>query len=193
MNLHQLVPDQPFDSGKCQEYSMDLNSMDTGGLSCCKMCRSRTSGGTSESRKPGKTSHYGYVSFAKIMTRTTIFHVNLKLAMLLLVCLQFSLASADVNPNSNRIGKPKFRDRTKDKILHIGGIFPMTGSWAGGKGCRPAIEMALEDINMKPDILPGYTLKMVANDSQVSASAGVVHPQSYLPDKLYLFRIRHIT
>ena len=55
-----------------------------------------------------------------------------------------------------------------DKPLYIGGIFPMTGSWAGGKGCRPAVDMALEDVNNHPDILPGYTLNMVANDSMVS-------------------------
>ena len=55
-----------------------------------------------------------------------------------------------------------------NKQLYIGGIFPMTGGWAGGKGCRPAVDMALEDINKHPDILQGYTLNMVANDSMVS-------------------------
>ena len=60
-----------------------------------------------------------------------------------------------------------------DKPLYIGGIFPMTGGWAGGKGCRPAVDMALHDVNIHPDILPGYTLNMVANDSMVS------HPHTY--------------
>lgn len=54
------------------------------------------------------------------------------------------------------------------KPLYIGGIFPMTGGWAGGRGCRPAVYMALEDVNKRPDLLPGYKLKMVANDSRVS-------------------------
>ena len=62
-------------------------------------------------------------------------------------------------PRGNRPG----RERT----LHIGGMFPMAGSWAGGKGCRPAVEMALEDVNERMDILPGYALKMVSNDSKV--------------------------
>ena len=57
----------------------------------------------------------------------------------------------------------------KDKVLYIGGIFPMTGGWAGGKGCRPAVDMALEDVNSNENILPGYRLEMFANDSMVSA------------------------
>ena len=56
----------------------------------------------------------------------------------------------------------------KRQTLYIGGIFPMTGGWAGGKGCRPAVDMALEDVNNRTDILPGYVLEMVANDSEVS-------------------------
>ena len=56
----------------------------------------------------------------------------------------------------------------KTKTLYIGGIFPMSGAWAGGLGCRPAVDMAFEDINSRLDILPGYHLEMVSNDSHVS-------------------------
>ncbi len=52
-------------------------------------------------------------------------------------------------------------------LLHIGGIFPMIGGWAGGKGCRPAVLMALEDVNSNPDIFPGFRLQMIHNDSKV--------------------------
>ena len=57
------------------------------------------------------------------------------------------------------------------KPLYIGGIFPMSGKrgWQGGQGCRPAVDMALDDVNDKQDILPGYHLHMVANDSKVSS------------------------
>lgn len=52
--------------------------------------------------------------------------------------------------------------------LYIGGTFPNSGgSWDGGKGCLPAAEMALEDVNNRTDILPGYELQMIWNDSQV--------------------------
>ena len=44
----------------------------------------------------------------------------------------------------------------------------MTGSWAGGQGCYPAIEMALKDVNSRRDLLPGYRLHMVGNNSMVS-------------------------
>lgn len=57
--------------------------------------------------------------------------------------------------------------KNKTKELYIGGIFPMTGGWAGGKGCRPAVNMALEDVNSRPNILPGFTLVLFGNDSKV--------------------------
>ena len=56
----------------------------------------------------------------------------------------------------------------KVKNLTIGGIFPMSGSWAGGQGCLPAVQMALEDVNRRQDILPDYNLHMDFDDSQVS-------------------------
>lgn len=46
----------------------------------------------------------------------------------------------------------------------------MDGAWAGGKGCKPAVDMALEDVNRRSDILHGYKLIMVANDSQVKSA-----------------------
>lgn len=58
-------------------------------------------------------------------------------------------------------------------ILNFGAIFPMTGkSWAGGQGCKPAVEMALKDVNERSDILPGYKLKMVWNDSECNPGLG---------------------
>ncbi|XP_074654114.1 gamma-aminobutyric acid type B receptor subunit 1-like [Tubulanus polymorphus] len=60
----------------------------------------------------------------------------------------------------------------KEKTLYVGGIFPMTGSWAGGQGCLPSALLALDDINNQTDILPEYRLEMVYNDSQCSAGLG---------------------
>ena len=57
--------------------------------------------------------------------------------------------------------------RQKSGTLHIGGIFPMRGAWAGGKGCRPAVDIALEDINDRKDLLPNFKLEMLAHDSRV--------------------------
>lgn len=56
--------------------------------------------------------------------------------------------------------------------LHIGGIFPMSASisgWAGGQACLPAALMALDDINNRHDVIPGYKLVLHGhkNDSRV--------------------------
>uniref|UniRef100_A0AC35U5F1 ANF_receptor domain-containing protein n=1 Tax=Rhabditophanes sp. KR3021 TaxID=114890 RepID=A0AC35U5F1_9BILA len=55
------------------------------------------------------------------------------------------------------------------KELHIGGVFPMeagTGGWAGGQACLPAVNMALEDVNNDPTILPGYSLILHHHNSK---------------------------
>lgn len=54
--------------------------------------------------------------------------------------------------------------------LHIGGIFPINGKggWQGGQACQPAAELALEDVNSKSDLLPGFKLTLYSNDSEVS-------------------------
>ena len=55
-----------------------------------------------------------------------------------------------------------------DKIpIYLGGFFAYTGAWAS-TGVLPAVEMALEHINARPDILADYDLRMVWNDSGVS-------------------------
>ena len=55
---------------------------------------------------------------------------------------------------------------TKD--LWLLGLFPFSGSWSGGLGQLPAVEMGLRDVNADPDMLPGYTLHMTVNDTSVS-------------------------
>lgn len=67
----------------------------------------------------------------------------------------------------------------KSKNLTIGGIFPMSGSWAGGIGCKPAVEMALEDVNARMDILEDYHLHMQSDDSKVSVDLLIVKHQPY--------------
>lgn len=54
------------------------------------------------------------------------------------------------------------------KEIWMIGLFPMKGSWAGGLGQKPAVEMGLEDVNADPNILPGYKLLMTDDDTQVS-------------------------
>lgn len=65
-----------------------------------------------------------------------------------------------VKPNSARVYDE----------LHIGGIFPIAGKggWQGGQACMPAARLALEDVNSKNNLLPGFKLTLHSNDSEVS-------------------------
>lgn len=57
-----------------------------------------------------------------------------------------------------------------DKVneLHVGGIFPMIGSWPGGQSCLPSAIMALNEINLNTRILPNYKLTLTWYNSEVS-------------------------
>lgn len=61
-------------------------------------------------------------------------------------------------------------DGERPDELHIGGIFPIAGKggWQGGQACMPAARLALEDVNNREDLLPGYKLILHSNDSEVS-------------------------
>ncbi|PVD28713.1 hypothetical protein C0Q70_11307 [Pomacea canaliculata] len=61
-------------------------------------------------------------------------------------------------------------EKTRD--LYIMGLYPRSGSWQGGESMLTASLMAVRQINSMPDILPGYRLNIIANDTLVSV--GVV-------------------
>jgi len=65
--------------------------------------------------------------------------------------------------------KAGFVSLSDDNVLHIGGIFPIAGQggWQGGQACHPAAQLALDDVNKRPDLLPGYQLQLHWNDSEV--------------------------
>lgn len=76
---------------------------------------------------------------------------------------------------------------TKLKTLHIAGFFPMTGTggWIGGSGCLPAAMMALDDVNARTDLLPGYKLELSYEDSQCNPgkAARFMYEMIYHPPK----------
>ena len=47
-------------------------------------------------------------------------------------------------------------------------MFPQTGEWAGGEAAFPAALKALNQINRREDILPGYYLNLSAYDTRVN-------------------------
>ena len=51
--------------------------------------------------------------------------------------------------------------------LYIGGLLPFSGGW-DGSGLVPGIDLALEQVNAREDLLVDYELKIVWNDTQVS-------------------------
>ncbi|XP_064213785.1 gamma-aminobutyric acid type B receptor subunit 1 isoform X3 [Tribolium castaneum] len=78
-----------------------------------------------------------------------------------------------------------------NNVLHIGGIFPINGKggWQGGQACMPAANLALEDVNRRKDLLPGYALKLHSNDSECEPglAASVMYNLLYnKPQKLML-------
>merc|ERR1712223_1575020 len=63
---------------------------------------------------------------------------------------------------------------SQETEIHLAGIFPINGveGWQGGQACEPAAKLALEDVNAKKDLLPGYTLRLHWNDSGCDAGRG---------------------
>jgi hypothetical protein len=47
-------------------------------------------------------------------------------------------------------------------------MFPQTGEWAGGEAAFPAAIKALDQINQREDVLPGYYLNLSAYDTRVN-------------------------
>ncbi|XP_055634999.1 gamma-aminobutyric acid type B receptor subunit 1 [Toxorhynchites rutilus septentrionalis] len=75
--------------------------------------------------------------------------------------------------------------------LHIGGIFPINGKggWQGGQACMPAAKLALQDVNEKEDLLPGFNLTLHSNDSECEPGLGASVMYNLLynaPQKLML-------
>lgn len=55
------------------------------------------------------------------------------------------------------------------KTLYFMTFLPMSGGgWTGGYICLPAMNLAIEHVNARADILPGYKLNMIWVDTMVS-------------------------
>ena len=57
------------------------------------------------------------------------------------------------------------------KHLTIGAYSPLTPAcqWTGGHAVKKVVKLALSQVNNRSDILPGYKLQMVLNDTKVCA------------------------
>ncbi|KAA0201470.1 hypothetical protein HAZT_HAZT003674, partial [Hyalella azteca] len=100
---------------------------------------------------------------------------------LLFVLLLSCLVSGAIDPGAE----------DEEKVLHIGGIFPINGTsgWQGGQACQPAAMLALQDVNERADLLKGYKLNLVWNDSLCDPGLGAAVMYELLynaPTKLML-------
>ncbi|XP_070537750.1 gamma-aminobutyric acid type B receptor subunit 2-like [Ptychodera flava] len=78
--------------------------------------------------------------------------------------------------------------KTENMTLYISGMMALKGlPW--GWGIRPAIELALHHVNGRADVLPGYTLKWIVNDTWADPGHGTkvfVEHISHPPTKLMI-------
>lgn len=60
--------------------------------------------------------------------------------------------------------------------LHIGGLFPMSGGSvaSAGKAMLPVTELAIKMVNSRADVLPGYRLQLMWNDTKVFNCISVI-------------------
>ena len=57
------------------------------------------------------------------------------------------------------------------KNIYMLGLFPMEGSWYGGNAVKAAAEVAIDYVSYDANILPGYQLHMIDNDTKVHKMA----------------------
>lgn len=55
-----------------------------------------------------------------------------------------------------------------DRVIYIGGFYPITGDLSSfGRGLIPAAQLAVDHINERDEVLPGYKLQLINTDTQV--------------------------
>ena len=62
------------------------------------------------------------------------------------------------------------KDTTKDRPIHVTGLFPLSSQDESGKlgrGVLPAVELAMEHVKQSEDVLQGYELVTSFNDTKV--------------------------
>ncbi|XP_072047141.1 gamma-aminobutyric acid type B receptor subunit 1-like [Amphiura filiformis] len=74
--------------------------------------------------------------------------------------------------------------------LYIGGLLPFSGGGWNGIGLLPGMNLALEQINRRKDVLPGYQLRMITNDTQCNPELSSRMLLDYVyrePQKIMIF------
>lgn len=87
----------------------------------------------------------------------------LDVCMYILLPSQTSAHSHDSNSGGN----------DNEHEVKIGVLLPMTGYWPIGKTSASAITIAVDRINRDPNLLPGYNMTFLWNDSMCLAAEGL--------------------
>lgn len=87
----------------------------------------------------------------------------LDVCIYILLPSQTSAHSYDSNSGSNH----------NEHEVKIGVLLPMTGYWPIGKTSASAITIAVDRINRNPNLLPGYNMTFLWNDSMCLAAEGL--------------------
>lgn len=115
----------------------------------------------------------------------------------LLVAMAVGVAPAVWASHSPHLPRPHPRvpprPSAERRAVYIGALFPMSGGWPGGQACQPAVEMALEDVNSRRDILPDYELKLIHHDSQVAPGLGGRGPGASVATAWFRADPSHVT
>ncbi|KAH1013429.1 atrial natriuretic peptide receptor 2 [Dendroctonus ponderosae] len=74
---------------------------------------------------------------------------------------------------------------SKENIIYIGGIFPMSGSSYAGQGIARASVMAMKAINENSTILNGYSLKILITDGMCRADNVMKNFIDFIVDQEY--------
>lgn len=87
--------------------------------------------------------------------------------------LQGPRSTRDLTPAVRRDATGGIRSSEEVKDIWLLGLFPMKGSWAGGLGQLPAVQLGIKHVNEDPNILAGYRLRMTVNDTEVRLPAWI--------------------
>ncbi|XP_070576464.1 gamma-aminobutyric acid type B receptor subunit 2-like [Ptychodera flava] len=93
------------------------------------------------------------------------------------------------NGSSYNNASPRSNSASGAKIpLYLGTFFSLGGNWEGG-GIVPAVEMGLDHVNTRNDVLPGYELRMVWNDTRCESGVATrvfFHQLQNSPQKIMI-------
>ena len=70
----------------------------------------------------------------------------------------------------------KERNSNDEIPLYILALYPLIGQWSGGQALIYAVQIGVEFVNARKDLLPGYSLNIIWNNTKVCLSFNCQKP-----------------